>query len=181
MLKPAIVAGSAIALLSTLASAAPFASPIAMVPPLLSGTYVFTLHKFCQPELQVGYSSGSIKSLNLSGNDDNLQAGTIKFKQGSTPGAGKATLTSSTVSGSGLLVKQTGGPTGTLGDKLAKTTGSDNVTFSQTTTTLSIKSPQGTSTYDVYYGKVAGGIAQHAVFAGLDYQGCAEQGSIEIE
>ena len=182
MSRSLYAAVAAVALSSTLSFAAPFASQPATssTVPEVSGTYVITIHKFCQNKLTVTYKSGDVESIAYSGSDENLSAGKIVFKQGSKAGAGTAELTGTTLSGSQFLVKQAGSSSGTLGDPLSENTGSDKITFSQTATTISITDSSGTSKYNIYYGKVTSGIVQHAVFAGIDVKGCGEQGIITI-
>lgn len=185
-----ILAFSAVLTLSS-AQGAPFPAP-PLYPsftapqsgslPLLKGAYVFTLRRFCQPELTVTYNkSGIVDSIALAASSDQFEEGTLTFVQGSTAGSGTVTIAAINDSGSAFLVENSGASSGTSGTPLAQKTESGSNPFKQTATTFAIKDTSGTSTYNVYYGAVAGGIAQHAVFGGLDDKGCAEQGMMTIQ
>jgi hypothetical protein len=178
MLKSIFAAGVVIVSFSTLAIAAPFSTPeTSSSVPLLSGNYVITLHKLCQVTLSVTTKSGQVTGVNLTADDSQMQAGLIKFKQGSKAGAGSFTLDETSAGGTATLIKQN---SGTEGDTFSQATQTLSGTFSQTSTKISIMEGGGTETYSVYYGKVSGGIAQHAAFAGLDSKGCAEQGTLTV-
>jgi hypothetical protein len=181
MSKIFLAAGVAASLVPALALSAPFATQAPSSLPLLSGTYVATIHQFCQPKETVTYSNqGVVENVVLSAVDDELESGTMAFVQGANPGTGTVKLSITSVGGSPFLVKNSG-ESGSSGVKLQMNTGSVSSTFKQTASTIAITESSGTSTYNVYYGKVSGGIVQHAVFAGIDDKGCASQGSISIK
>ncbi len=180
MLKTVFTAGTAAVLFSTLTFAAPFPAPATSTSlPLLSGTYIIVDQTFCQETMKATEASGAVATIKVTGNDDNLSAGTVKFKQGSTAGKGKLTITQTSVGGTPLLASGSG-TTGNAGDKLLESTGTINTTFKQTATTFSFVDGSNTNTFKVYYGKVSGGVAQYAAFAGIDDKGCAQQGTVTI-
>jgi hypothetical protein len=153
--------------------------------PLLSGTYLTTSSTFCQPTLTVNNTQGTISqvTLGLGSNfgTNTLTEGTIKFTQGSTSGSGTAKMNGTNDTGSAFV--QAGTETGAQNAPMKQQVGSGKVTFTQTATTFTVTgSPGGTSTFNIYYGKVSTtGVVEYAVFGGLDYHGCAEQGTITLE
>jgi hypothetical protein len=165
--------------------------PIAAAPaavPLLSGTYIYTSQKFCQMGVTVTYSKATSTSgpfvkqvdtpANGPSNTISLDAGTLKFVQ-TAAGSGSVTQNGFQGTGSPVLLTETGsGISGTDGAPLQTQTKSASTTFSQTATTLSIKDTGGTTAYNIYYGKIAGGVVQNAVFAGLGSNGCVQQYSM---
>jgi hypothetical protein len=171
----------ALLVLSPLLVQAPCA--FAAAPPLLSGSYLYTSHKFCQMSVIAKYgTSSAIKnspfvaeiSTGAGSNTVGLGAGAITF----VPGKGTATINGFQADGSVILLSETGsgiGGGGVDGAPLAAATESGSTTFTQAATTVSIKEVGGTSTFHIYYGKVSGGIAQNAVFVGINAKGCAEQ------
>jgi hypothetical protein len=181
MSKFAYAAGAAVIFFSTLAIAAPFATPQSSSSvPLLSGTYVIATQQFCQETMEATEKSGAVATIKVTGNDDSLSAGTVKFKQGSKTGAGTLSITQTTVDGTPLLASGSG-TTGNAGDKLKQSTGTVDTTFKQTATTFSFADGSKTNSYRVYYGKVLGGVVQYAAFAGIDDHGCATQGTLTIK
>jgi hypothetical protein len=174
--------------LSLFVLSAPFAS--AATVPLLSGTYVYASQIVCQMPLTASYSSASASSPKgapvtvvsqiTSGSGPNAQsvgAGTLVFVHGAG-GSGTVTVNGVNIDGSAVYISNVGtGAGGAVGSHVGSETTSGKGTFTQTATTLTTNAG-GASTYHVYYGKVAGGIAQYAVFAGIDSQGCAAQYTI---
>jgi hypothetical protein len=180
MLKSAYAAGAAVVVFSTLAIAAPFATPDSSSSvPLLSGTYIIAEQTFCQESMVATEKSGAVSTIKVTGDDDGLSAGTVKFKQGSTTGAGTLSITQTTVGGTPLLASGSG-TTGDAGDTLKESTGTIGTTFKQTATTFSFVDGSKTNSFKVYYGKVSSGVAQSAVFVGIDDKGCAQQGTLTI-
>jgi len=175
---------AALLVLSPLLALPPCA--FAAAPPLLSGSYLYTSNKFCQLSVIAKYgTSTAIKnspfvaeiSTGAGSNTVGLGAGTIKFAPGAA-GSGTATINGFQADGSAILLSETGsgiGAGGVDGAPLATEMESGSTSFTQTATTVSIKEQGGTSTFQIYYGKVSGGIVQNAVFAGVDAKGCAEQ------
>jgi hypothetical protein len=182
MRKSSTTRVAALLILSPLLVQAPYA--FAAAPPLLSGSYVYTSNKFCQITVTAKYaplsatnSTPFVKQLSTGAgsNTEGFGAGAIKFVQ-SAAGKGTATINGFQASGSAILLSSTGGGTsGVDGAPMAAETESGSASFTQTATTVSIKEDGGTSTFHIYYGKVSAGIAQNAVFAGVDAKGCAEQ------
>jgi len=152
--------------------------------PLLSGAYLVTQQTFCQIPLTVtsgvlpkgGNYVQSVQSNSTSGNTVTLAVGKLVFTQSKTaPDTGTATLNGVGAGGSNVLLVETGSAgSGTEGAPITQQTNSGNATFSQTLTALTVTLSSGSETYNIYYGKVTGGIAQSAVFGGLDSSGCAE-------
>jgi hypothetical protein len=182
MRKSSTTRVAALLILSPLLVQAPYA--FAAAPPLLSGSYVYTSNKFCQITVIAKYgTSTAIKntpfvdqiSTGTGSNTESFGAGAIKFVQSAT-GKGTATINGFQASGSAILLSSTGsGTSGVDGAPMATKTESGSASFTQTATTVSIKEDGGTSTFHIYYSKVLSGIAQNAVFAGVDAKGCAEQ------
>jgi hypothetical protein len=175
--------------MATYASAAPFPSSRSSLP-LLSGTYTFTEHQFCQPVLDVTYSkilpAHSQKTVSAATNTTltntdgfQVQFGTIKLTQSGTPGQGALALAGVSMSGTSLLVSNNGdGQSGNYGNPTTTSAASTNGTFSQTATQVSLsKSGGGTITFSIFYGKVTGGVVQNAVFGGFA-SGCTNDFSI---
>jgi hypothetical protein len=177
----AVVAG-----LSLLMAGAPFASAATL--PLLSGTYIYTGSKFCQMTVIASYIAGStpngkgapVVTEIITGTGSNslkLSAGTLAFSQGTT-GSGTATITGLQIGGSPILLDNTGsaiGGGGIDGEKFGTSANSGTASFSQTATTVTLATPDGTDKFNVYYGKVVSSIVQAATLVGVDAKGCAEQ------
>lgn len=180
MSKYIFPAGLSVVLFSTLTFAAPFPNSRVAVVPLLSGTYLIASSDFCQESMVATEKSGAVSTINVTGNDDALSAGTVKFKQGSKADAGTLTITQTTVGGTPLLASGSG-TTGDAGDTLKESTGTVKTTFEQTATTFSFADGSKTNNFNIFYGKVSGGVAQSAVFVGIDDKGCAQQGTLTIE
>jgi hypothetical protein len=180
MPKYIFAAGLSVVLFSTLTLAAPFSHTEAAKLPLLSGTYVIADQDFCQESMVATEKSGAVSTINVTGNDDALSAGTVKFKQGSKTGAGTLSITQTTVGGTPLLASGSG-TTGGAGDTLKESTGTLNTTFEQTATTFSFVDGSKTESFNIYYGKASSGVVQYAVFVGIDDKGCAQQGTLTIE
>jgi hypothetical protein len=178
MSKFFVAAFATIALSSTMSSAAPFADARASLP-LLSGTYIIAGQVFCQESMVATEKSGAVATIKVTGDDDALSAGTVKFKQGSKTGAGTLSITQTTVGGTPLLASGSGA-TGDAGDTLKESSGTVNTTFMQTATTFSFVDGSKTNSFKIYYGKVVGGVVQYAAFAGIDDKGCAQQGTVTI-
>ena len=190
MKKSIIVAGVALSLMSSLASAAPFPSANAKAVPLASGSYIYSEHKFCPLTLRVHYSTptggggnyADTSSLNF--NQSNaVEAGAADFVQGSTKGSGTLTLSGAThIEGTAFVLNNTGNETGSQGEPLTQEQENGTIGFSQTATTLTLQdSGSKSSTYNIYYGKSINGIAQAATWSGIDDKGCAETGTIIIQ
>jgi hypothetical protein len=180
MLKSIFVAGATALLFSTLTVAAPFPTPaISTSVPLLSGTYTISEQTFCQEKMKATEETGAVSTIKVTGDDDNLSAGTVTFKQGSTADKGTLTITQTSVGGTPLLASGSG-VTGDAGDTLKESTGSVSTTFKQTATTFSFVDGSNTNSFKVFYGKVSKGVAQYAAFVGIDDKGCAQQGTLAI-
>lgn len=171
---------TAIALINLSATAASAAVP------LLSGKYVYSANTFCQLDVTAKYAtSTAIKNtpfvaqiLTTGGaNTVGLAAGTLVFTQtAGAVGGGKAVLSGWDVGGSSILLTSTGaGTSGTDGAAMQAQGDSGSATFQQTATTFKLTEGSTVTSYHIYYGKVTGGIAQFATFAGLDSKGCAER------
>jgi hypothetical protein len=158
--------------------------------PLLSGSYVYTNQKFCQMNVTVTYGtspsiSGSpfVRQVITPAGGSNtiaLGAGTLKFTQ-TAAGAGSVSINGFQADGSPILLKETGsgiGSGGTDGAPLESETETGSSTFTQTATALTIRESGKASKFHIFYGKVAGGVAQSATFAGIDAKGCGEQYSL---
>jgi hypothetical protein len=157
--------------------------------PLLSGTYVYTVDKFCQLSVTNDYktlplsSGGSIEYLATvaqtggSSNEIGLSAGTVVFTQGTgTPGKGSLSTTGLTADGTAIVIHNAGDQTGTIGAPLAFSSGAGTSTFSQTASTFTVAdSSDPATTFAIYYGKSLSGIAQHAVAFGNNGKGCAQR------
>ena len=165
-------------------AAAPAASAAV---PLLSGAYLYTKNQLCPMPITVHYAtpssvSGPFVNQVGTGNGPNsikLGGGTFSFAQGSTAGSGTASIKGTTAYASPVVLTETGaGVTGTDGQTIQSKSETGSAPFSQTATTLTLKTTDGTQNFNVYYGKVAAGIAQSAVFVGVDSKGCAEQYSL---
>jgi hypothetical protein len=153
--------------------------------PLLKGTYVVSYQRFCQPTLTASRTTnGSVTSVAISGGSNQLSRGTITFVQSKTLGQGTLTQNMITDYGSLFLVVNSGG--GTSGTPLTAKSNTGSTSFTQTATTFNIKdgNTANGSTFNIYYGQVTGTgtstVVQHAVFGGIDDQGCAEQGTVDI-
>jgi hypothetical protein len=180
MLKSVIAAGAVLSVF------APLAASVAAVP-LLLGTYLFSSNKLCPMPVTVHYTgsssvSGPFVNQVVSGSGPNaikLGAGTLSFAQSASPGTGTANLISTTAFGSPVVMTETGaGITGIDGQPIQSKPESGSAPFSQTATTLTLKTTDGTQNFHIYYGKALSGIAQNVVFIGIDSQGCAEQYSL---
>jgi hypothetical protein len=155
-------------LLPSLATGTSFPSAKSKVP-LLSGTYLIMTDVFCQATQTVATkNNGTTAALNNMANG--LQQGTLTFVQGSTPGSGTATQNANNEEGSPFLESgNVGGGNNT--EPLNKSSASGSSPFTQTATTFSFISAK----FTISYGKVSGGIAQSAVFGGIDHNGCGRQ------
>jgi len=177
---------AAVAGLSLLIVGAPFASATTL--PLLSGTYIYTGSKFCQMTVIAGYVSGKtatgsgtplVAQINT-GNGSNtikLSAGILAFFQ-SGSGSGSAHINGFDIGGSTILLQNTGTAIGggeIQGAPLAAKASTGTASFTQTATTATLVTPDGTDNFHAYYGKSVSGIVQCAVLVGIDHQGCSEQ------
>jgi hypothetical protein len=179
MLKSIVATGAVLSVL------APFASAGTL--PLLTGSYVYTSTRFCQIHLDAQYISGSTPGnksapvvtqigIGSGANANKVDAGTLSFVQGGSAGSGTAMINGFSISGSSVLLTTSGpGGGGVEGAPLGTDTSTGTGTFIQTATMVSIKTPDGTNNYHIYYGKVAAGIVQYAALIGVDRKGCAEQ------
>jgi hypothetical protein len=190
MLKFIVATGMALSLMPSLAGAAPFPSARAKAVPLLSGSYIYSENRICPLTLVIHYSTPNnaggnyADSSSLNSNASNaVEAGTIDFVQGSTKGSGNATLSAAThISGTAFTLHATGNESGTQGQTLAQTTESGTIAFSQTAKILTLQDDGSkSSTYNIYYGKMAGGIAQAATWSGIDDKGCADTGTVILQ
>jgi hypothetical protein len=186
VLRSIFAAGAAIALLSTQALAddagASAASPSRATLSLLSGFYIFTSQRICQPQLTVSYDSNGVSAVSIGSSATSLQEGTYHFVQGTTPGSGTVTVGGIDDYASPVLVTNAGTP-GTSGTPMTQQANKGSLAFSQTASTISImdgNTPSG-STFNVYSGKTLKGIIQSAVYGGIDDGGCAQQGSISLK
>jgi hypothetical protein len=179
MSKPSVAVRSAL-------FAAPLFALIAALPssagsslPLLSGTYLITINTTCQPTLTVDVEKKTVAQVALGPGSNALLAGTITFTQGGTPGTGTAVTNLTVDSGSPFL--QAGNESGVDDAPLHQSTGVEDFTFTQTATTLSLVTSGAYINYNVSYGPTSRtGIASSAVFAGMDSQGCANNGMAMI-
>ena len=155
--------------------------------PLLSGAYLYTKSQLCPMPITVHYTtsgsvSGPFVNQVISGNGPDaikLGGGIFSFAQGGTAGSGTASINGTTAFASAVVLTETGaGVTGTDGQTIQSKAESGSAPFSQTATTLTLKTSDGTQKFQIYYGKVAAGIAQNAVIVGVDSKGCAEQYSL---
>jgi hypothetical protein len=179
MLKSIVIAG---ALLSLLAPSTAFASV-----PRLSGAYLYSKNQLCPMPITVRYASPSSGGSPfviqvIGGNGSNtikLGGGTFSFAQSGAVGSGTARINGTTAYASPVVLTETGGGvTGTDGQTIQSKAETGSAPFSQTATTLTLKTSDGTQNFHIYYGKVAAGIVQNAVFVGVDSKGCAEQYSL---
>lgn len=150
--------------------------------PLISGNYLISLNKVCQPSLNVTYGniSGTTVVTNVTFSEatssSGLTSGRVVATQGQTKGSGTFALTSTESEGDPVVVDNSdGGEQGTI---LGAGNDKGSVPFVQTATTLSITDNHGTSTYTIYYGLAKNGVAESAVFGGIDDVGCMEVGSV---
>jgi hypothetical protein len=178
MFKPVIAAGAVLFIV---------AAPAASAMPLLSGAYLYTANQLCPMPVTVHYAtsssiSGPFVNQVVSGTGPNaikLRAGTFSFAQSGTAGSGTASINGTSAYGSAVVLTETGaGITGTGGQPSQSKAEIGSAPFSQTTTTLTLKTSDGTQNFQIYYGKVVSGIVQNVVFVGVDSQGCAEQYSL---
>lgn len=152
--------------------------------PLLSGAYLYSKSQFCPMPITVQYAkpssnAGTFVTQVFAGNGPNsvkLGGGTFTFVQGGTVGSGTASINGTVAYASPVVLTETGaGVTGTGGQTIQSKAETGSAPFSQTATTLTLKTSDGTQNFQVYYGKAAASIAQTAVFVGIDTKGCAEQ------
>jgi len=180
-------------MLKTIGTIGALLLPFAAVPaataavPLLSGAYLYSKNQLCPMPITVHYAtpssnSGPFVNQVVSGNGPDaikLGGGTFSFAQGGTAGSGTASISGTVAFASPVVLTETGaGVSGTGGQAIQSKMESGSAPFSQTATTLTLKTSDGTQNFQIYYGKVAGGIAQNAVVVGVDSKGCAEQYSL---
>ncbi len=150
--------------------------------PLISGKYLISNTRVCQPTVSVTYSNVSgtnvVTGVSMgSPSSSQLTGGQLSATNTNGSGTFAGTLTQS--QGDPIIVEDNNG--GEWGQILGAGTGKGSVTFTQTAKTLAITDQGGTSTFDIYYGPAKKGVAQSAVFAGLDYKGCMEVGSLSAQ
>jgi hypothetical protein len=157
------------AFMPAVAFAVPFPSARTAMP-LLSGAYDITTDRLCQPTMTVTYDTNTsigtnvVTKISLSNTSSTeTQVGKVTFTQGTTAGAGNVSLASTVTGGTTFLIENSG-TSGTYGTPMSLQTQTGKGTFTQTNS--------------IYYGKVSGGIVEHAVFGGLDSKGCAFNGSV---
>ncbi len=147
--------------------------------PLISGSYLISVSRVCQPVLNVSYTNlngvNVVTGVGLSSlTPSNVFSGHLSATN--TNGSGTFAFNDTGAQSDPIIVQDNqGGEWGTI---LQSGKGSGTVNFTQTSKTLSIPDNSGTSIYNIYYGLVKNGIAVSAVFAGLDDRGCMESGSI---
>jgi hypothetical protein len=175
MMKFIVSASVAFVLLPSLTLGAAFPPPKSKVP-LLSGTYLFMGDVFCQATQTVTTPNGSSTTAALNNMANGLQQGTMAFVQGSTPDTGTVTEKGNNEEGSPFLESGDVGA-GNNTEPLNKNSEGGSGSFKQTATTISF--PPGKFT--ITYGKVSGGIAQSAVFGGIDVSGCGRQSMLILQ
>lgn len=153
--------------------------------PLLSGTYLYTKNQLCPMPITVQYSSsgsGTVVARVFGGNGPNsikLGGGAFSFAQSGTAGSGTASINGVVTQASPVILTETGaGVTGTAGQAMQSKAETGSAPFTQTATNLTLNTKDGTQKFQIYYGKVAAGVAQTVVFVGVDSKGCAEQYSL---
>lgn len=118
--------------------------------------------------------SRAVASVALNNSANELQSGTGNFIQGGTPDSGSLTLAVTDDQGSPFVEAGQLG-SGNNSEPLNQSVQNLTIPFTQTFTTLSVTVSSQQETYNVYYGKLINGIAQSAVFGGIDHEGCAKQ------
>jgi hypothetical protein len=145
--------------------------------PILSGTYNFTNHAYCQPTLGADFNDVTIDSILYTFVDaldnETSDPGNAFFQEifaatitpgKHTPNAGKFVFSGYKDEASIFLVKSTGKRSGTQGEPLAESPTSGSGPYSNTATTFTA----GDATYKVFYGQIDGsGIAHSMTYIGL--------------
>jgi hypothetical protein len=133
------------------------------VTPVLSGTYIIQVMHFCQAVIA---STGTGVAPTNSG-DSNYNVGTVNFD----PIAGRATTSGASIDGSPLIVDDSG-------QLMAPGPFTDNIPYSNDSTTFTITTGHGIVHYNAFYASVdkKTGIPEFMVFGGLESPGCATSG-----
>jgi hypothetical protein len=150
--------------------------------PLISGQYVLSETRACQPTLNVTYSNiggnNVVTGVSMSSPSSGQLSGG-ELTAANTNGSGTLTITLTQSQGDPIIVEDSNG--GEWGTILGAGTSKGTVTFVQTAKTIALTDSSGTSTFQVYYGAARKGIAQSAAFAGLDDKGCMQAGSLSVQ
>jgi len=144
---------------------------------IISGKYIVTVRKYCEPTQTIDSTNVSgavvVDAVMLGGSDVGFSMFTVSFNPN------KLTLTTNGLNDEGnvMLMKYTGVLTGQSGDPFSESATSDKGTYSNTDTTITV----GNQTLNAMYGQVdKNGIAHFIAFQGIfnneNNVPCAEQG-----
>lgn len=151
--------------------------------PILSGAYTVIAHTFCQQKLVADFAAASgdpqngifVDALSLTNSDvpsvQTLLSATFN------PNKSKITYAGFQDEGSSLLLQSTGLRGGTLGNPLTETPTSGSISYSNTSTTMTI----GGNVYNAVYGQIdKNGVAHTVAFMrqytdGNPPDACSEQ------
>jgi len=147
--------------------------------PLISGNYLVTINRVCQPTVTVTYGSNNgntfVSHVSM---DSNSSGGLTAASMTATNsnGSGTFTFTQTESDGDPIIVEDNQG--GEFGNPLTASSGEGSVTFTQTATTIVITDQSGPSTYNIYYGMAKNGVVESAIFGGIDDKGCMQLGQV---
>lgn len=148
--------------------------------PIISGTYLVTIHSFCQPTVTANFAASGSDSFvdNLSSNDASSDAFMQEILSATfNPAKGKVTVTGFQDEGSNLLLQFTGARSGIFGSALTEQASTGSSKYSNTATTLTVNGDVS----NAFYGGIDGhGIAHSIIFmrlsGGQNGTTCSDQG-----
>lgn len=148
--------------------------------PLISGKYIVTINQQCQPSLSVTYGTVDdvqvVTGVNLDEAPSANTLGSGEIDATNSKGSGTFSINVTQSDGDPIVLNSNIG--GTQGTILSVNNSSGSIPFTQTATTLALTDDHGVSTYNIFYGPAKGGVAESAVFGGMDDTGCMEIGSV---
>jgi hypothetical protein len=148
--------------------------------PIISGTYLVTVHTFCQPTVTANFAPVGDDTFvdGLSSNDATSDAFMQEILSANfNPTKGKVTVTGFQDEGSNLLLQFTGSRSGVFGSPLSEQPSHGSNKYSNTAATLTVNG----DTSNAFYGGIdAKGIAHSIIFMRLSNgEGdttCSDQG-----
>jgi hypothetical protein len=162
------------------AVAAVFVATPALATPVISGKYILTIHRYCEPTFAVHNSNiadadAFIDQVLLGGSNVNSTLALATFN----PTKQSASYAGFSDSGDVALIQYTGVTNGSSGDPITEKAVSGKTAYSNTDTTVTF----GGQTYNAFYGEVdknniAHHVAYQAAYTSESGFPCTEQGEL---